>query len=250
MKRAESKETFVKKQLQILTGKIFQVDKAGLCFLKTDKNSYYRYDCYCDSLKLAVEYNGPMHYDANFKVNDWEKRKRSENNGISFVVITHLIPDKLILTYLYFRLIALDIGLLSKTLKIFYGVRWDARSFGACLAVGSRKYLNTPRNVSFRVSPAGADTNRTLRLSLIIEGKEGATILNFVGWLILPNETDNFDANAFHVPLFLFNGTKKLSKYLAHRLIDEFETANKFWKISSNASTVRCQRELDFPTTS
>lgn len=106
--------------IEKLTGRKFP--KMRPDFLKNDVTlSNLELDCYCDELKLAVEYNGQQHYayiphfhsskDAfyNVKYRDDMKRRLCESNGIDLIVVPYTVPEDEIEEYITDRLNAIII---------------------------------------------------------------------------------------------------------------------------------------------
>jgi len=91
-----------RRAIESITGK--QFPKARPSFMKnTVSGQNLELDCYCDDLKIAVEYNGEQHYkyipyfhhskDAyyNMKYRDEMKKKLCEENGVKLIIVPYTV---------------------------------------------------------------------------------------------------------------------------------------------------------------
>lgn len=115
-KRKESSgELECKRAAEKITGKRF--DKKRPDFLKNNiTDSNLEIDCYCEELKLGIEYNGIQHYkytpyfhaskDAfyNTKYRDEMKQRLCKNNGIKLIVVPYTVKVNEIEDYLKSRI--------------------------------------------------------------------------------------------------------------------------------------------------
>jgi hypothetical protein len=100
----ESKgESECRRAAESLTGKPFPKERP--MFMKNSVSGQnLELDCYCDELKIAIEYNGEQHYkyipyfhhnkDAyyNMKYRDEMKKKLCEENGVKLIVVPYTVP--------------------------------------------------------------------------------------------------------------------------------------------------------------
>lgn len=103
-KSFESKgEVECRRAIEAITGKPFP--KARPPFLRNSvSGSTLELDCYCDELKLAVEYNGEQHYKYipyfhqnkeafyNLKYRDEMKQRLCHENGVQLIIVPYTIP--------------------------------------------------------------------------------------------------------------------------------------------------------------
>lgn len=101
----ESKgELECRRAIEHLTGKPFPKERPD--FMKNSVSGQnLELDCYCDELKIAVEYNGEQHYkyipyfhrnkDAyyNMKYRDEMKKKLCEENGVKLIVVPYTVTN-------------------------------------------------------------------------------------------------------------------------------------------------------------
>lgn len=109
--RESSGEIECRRVAELLTGKPFPKQRPD--FLKNSITSAnLEIDCYCDELKLGIEYNGEQHYryipyfhsskDAfyNTKYRDEMKERLCKENGVKLVIVPYTVSVKDIEEYL------------------------------------------------------------------------------------------------------------------------------------------------------
>lgn len=97
-------ETECRRVAEKLTGKKFPKSRPD--FLKNAiTNSNLELDCYCEELKLAIEYNGRQHYEYvpffhaskdafhNTKYRDDMKARLCKKNGIRLIIVPYDVKD-------------------------------------------------------------------------------------------------------------------------------------------------------------
>lgn len=107
-----SGETECRRAAEKITGKQFPKKRPSFLLNKIT-NSNLELDCYCDELKVAIEYNGKQHYEYvphfhsskdafyNTKYRDDIKNKLCYDNNVILITVPYTVPIEKIETFIF-----------------------------------------------------------------------------------------------------------------------------------------------------